>query len=45
MGEERKVYKVLMGKPEGKDHSEDQGVGGNMGLECIVGRLSWGVRI
>jgi hypothetical protein len=26
MGKERKVYKVLVGKPEGKDHSEDQGV-------------------
>jgi hypothetical protein len=30
MGEERKVYKVLVGKPEGKrDHWEDQGVGGS----------------
>jgi hypothetical protein len=29
MGEERKVYKVLVGKPEGGDHLEDQGVGGN----------------
>jgi hypothetical protein len=24
MGEERKLYKVLGGKPEGRDHSEDQ---------------------
>jgi hypothetical protein len=30
VGEERKVYKVLVGKSEGKDHSEDQGVGGRM---------------
>jgi hypothetical protein len=30
MGEERKVYKVLVGKPEGKNHLEDQGVGGKM---------------
>jgi hypothetical protein len=30
MGEERKVYKVLVGKPEGKDLSQDQGVGGKM---------------
>jgi hypothetical protein len=28
MGEGRNVYRVLMGKPEGKDHLEDQGVDG-----------------
>jgi hypothetical protein len=39
MGEERKVYKVLVGKPEGKRPSEDQGVDGRMGLKCILGRL------
>jgi hypothetical protein len=43
MGEERKVYKVLVGKPEGKRHWEDQGVGGKMGSEWILGRLAWGV--
>jgi hypothetical protein len=42
MGEERKVYKVLVGKPEGKGHWEDQGVGGKMGSEWILGRLAWG---
>jgi hypothetical protein len=31
MGEKRKVHKVLMGKPEGKIHTEDQGVDGRMG--------------
>jgi hypothetical protein len=32
MGEERKVYKILVGKPEGKkNHLEDQGVDGRMG--------------
>jgi hypothetical protein len=31
MGEERKVYKVLVGKPEGRNHLEDQGVDGKMG--------------
>jgi hypothetical protein len=36
MGEKRKVYKVLVGKPE------DQGVGGKMGSEWILGRLGWG---
>jgi hypothetical protein len=30
MGKERKVYKVLVGKPEGKRPREDQGVGGKM---------------
>jgi hypothetical protein len=43
MGDERKVYKVLVGKPEGKNHSEDQGVDGRMGSEWIVGRLAGGV--
>jgi hypothetical protein len=32
MGDERKVYKVLVGKPEG-NYSEDRGVDGRMGLE------------
>jgi hypothetical protein len=45
MGEERKLYKVLVGKPEGKKHLEDQGVGGKMGSEWILGRLTWGVWI
>jgi hypothetical protein len=40
MGEERKVYKVLMGKPEGKDHLEDQGIDRKMGSEWILGRLA-----
>jgi hypothetical protein len=33
MGEERKVYKVLVGKPEGKRPLGRQGVGGRMGSE------------
>jgi hypothetical protein len=45
MGEDRKVYKVLVEKPEERDHLEDQGVGGEMGLECILIRLAWGVWI
>jgi hypothetical protein len=28
---ERRVYKVLVGKPEGRNHLEDQGVDGKMG--------------
>jgi hypothetical protein len=40
MREERKVYKVLVGKPEERDHWEDQGVGGRMVSEWILGRLT-----
>jgi hypothetical protein len=40
MGEERKVYKVLMGSPKGRHHMEDQGVGGKIGSERIIGRLA-----
>jgi hypothetical protein len=32
----RKVYEVLVGKPEGKNHSEDQDVDGRMGLEWTL---------
>jgi hypothetical protein len=39
MGEERKVHQVLVGKPEGKDHSDDRGVDGRMGSEWTLGRL------
>jgi hypothetical protein len=42
MGEERKVYKVLVEKPKERDHLEDQGLGGKMGSEWILGRLAWG---
>jgi hypothetical protein len=39
MGEERKVYRLLVGKPEVKSHSEEQDVDGRMGLEWVLGRL------
>jgi hypothetical protein len=42
VGEERKLYKVFGGKARRKDHLVDQGLGGRMGLECILGRLAWG---
>jgi hypothetical protein len=45
MGEERKVYMVLVAKPKERDHWEDQGVGGKMGSEWILGRLASGVWI
>jgi hypothetical protein len=38
MGEGRNVYRVLVGKPEGKDSSEDQGVDGRMGSKWTLGR-------
>jgi hypothetical protein len=31
MGRGRNVYRVLVGKPEGKDHLNDQGIDGRMG--------------
>jgi hypothetical protein len=43
MGEERNVYKVLMGRPKGKNHLENQGIDGRMGSEWILGRLTGGV--
>jgi hypothetical protein len=48
MGEERKVYKVLVEKPEGKRPlgRPRDGVGwGGMGSEWILGRLAWEVWI
>jgi hypothetical protein len=43
MGEERKVYRVLVGKPKERDHLENQGVDGRMGSEWILGRMAGGV--
>jgi hypothetical protein len=43
MGEERKVYKILVESPKERDHSEDQGVGRKMGADWILGRLAWGM--
>jgi hypothetical protein len=42
MGEERKVYKVLVGKPEQRNHSEVRGVDGRIGSEWILRRLAVG---
>jgi hypothetical protein len=42
MGEERNIYRVLVGKPEGKDHLKDQGIDGRMGSKCTLGRLVGG---
>jgi hypothetical protein len=40
MGEERKVYKVLAGKPEGRRSLD---VGGKIRSDWILGRLDGGV--
>jgi hypothetical protein len=42
MGEGRNVYRVLMGKPEGKRPLKDQGVDGRMGPKWALGRLVGG---
>jgi hypothetical protein len=42
MGEGRKVYKVLVGEPEGKSNLKNQGVDGRMGLKRTLGRLVGG---
>jgi hypothetical protein len=42
MGEERKVFKILVGKLTRKRPLEDRGVGGWMGSKWILGRLDWG---
>jgi hypothetical protein len=47
MGEDRGVYRVLVGKPEGKIHWEDQDVDGRIILRWIFKKLrgggSWGL--
>jgi hypothetical protein len=47
MGEERreKCTRFWRESPKKRDHLEDQGVGGKMGSEWILGRLAWGVWI
>jgi hypothetical protein len=37
MGEERKVYKVLVGNLKEGDHLKDAGIDGRMGSEWILG--------
>jgi hypothetical protein len=45
LNEERKCTRFWWEGPKERDHLEDQGVGGKMGLEWILGRLAWGVCI
>jgi hypothetical protein len=41
MGEKRKCIRFWWESPKERDHLEDQGVGGKMGSEWILGRLAW----
>jgi hypothetical protein len=45
MGQGRNVYRVLVGKPEGKDHLKDEGVDGRMGSKWTWGRLVGGCEV
>jgi hypothetical protein len=38
MGEGRVVYRVLVGRPEDRDHWEDPGIGGRITLRWTLGR-------
>jgi hypothetical protein len=38
MEEIRNEYNILIGKPEGKDHSEDLGVDGRIILDWMLGK-------
>jgi hypothetical protein len=38
IGEGRSVYRVLVGRPESKNHWEDLGVGGRITLTWTLGR-------
>jgi hypothetical protein len=42
-GEETKVYRFFVESPKKRDHSEDQGMDGRIGSDCLLGRLVWGV--
>jgi hypothetical protein len=42
MGEERNMYRVLVGKPKEKGHMEDKGIDGRMGSKWTLGRLVGG---
>ena len=41
-GERRGVYRVLVGKPEGKNRLEDPGVDGRIVLKWIFRKWDWG---
>jgi hypothetical protein len=42
MGTRRGAYRVVVGKPEGKDHFEDPGICGRIILKWISKEVGWG---
>jgi hypothetical protein len=42
MGEGKTVYRILVGKPKGKDHLKDHGVDGRRGSKWTLGGLVGG---
>jgi hypothetical protein len=41
MEEMRNAYKILAGKPEGRDHSEDLGTDGRIIFRVDLGEIVW----
>jgi hypothetical protein len=39
MGERRDAFRVLVGKPEGRNHLKNPGIDGRIILKCIIERL------
>jgi hypothetical protein len=44
-GRGKKVYRVLVGRPEGKKHLQDLGVGGRMGIRIDLRETGWGCAV
>jgi hypothetical protein len=38
----KNAYRILVGKPEGKDHWEDLYIGEKIILKCIFREIGWG---
>ena len=42
MGERRGIYRILVGKSEGKNHYEDPGIDGRYNIKWIFGKWDGG---
>jgi hypothetical protein len=42
MGEGRGAYRILVGRPEGRNHLEDPGIDGRIILKWILKKWDWG---